>query len=260
MSDDGTVYRADPAKAAAALATGKYRALTPQEQLTHQVETEEEAKGTIGSLKEAGKSALNQLLFGIPGAITEETETTEAKAQREAREEYHSTARLLGGAVGFGGSLLAGGELFKGAELAGQAVSRGILPAEEAAHAALATKIAAKAADYATQGAAIASPQAIVQAAFGDPKKAAETLLWGVGAGAALGGGSELLSAAGESAARGIGKALTSSKVADELEAYAQRTTPTAFGAQRAQTNKLSEEWRSKVVDFAHEEGLIAPG
>jgi hypothetical protein len=260
ISDEGTVYRADPAKAAAAIATGKYRPLTPQEQLTHQVEKEEEAKGTIGSLAEAGKSGLNQLLFGVPGAVTEETETPEEKQRREARESYHQTARVLGGAVGFGGSLLAGGELFKAAELAGQAVSRGILPAEELAHAGIATKIAAKAADYATQGAALASPQAIVQASFGDPKKAAETLLWGVGAGAALGGGSELLSAAGEGARAAIGKALTSDKVAQELESFAQRTTPTAFGAQRAQTNKLSEDWRKQVVDFAHEEGLIAPG
>jgi hypothetical protein len=259
IGEDGTVFRADPAKAAAAIATGKYRPLTPQEQLTHQVEKEEEAKGTIGSLQEAGKSALNQLLFGVPGAITEETETPQEKLKREAREKYHKTARVLGGAVGFGGSLLAGGELFKGAELAGQAVSRGILPAEELAHAALGTKLAAKAADFATQGAALATPQAIVQASFGDPKKAAETLLWGVGAGAALGGAGELLSAAGESAVAGAKKLLSTDTLSEAAGDFARKHTPELFGAQESQLSRLSEERKQQLVDFAHQE-LIRPG
>jgi hypothetical protein len=259
-SKDGTIYHADPSKVAHALSTGAYSLLTPQEELEHRVAKEEAAKGTLGSLASGLESAANQATFGVEGAIARGGETPEQLAERDAREKYHQTARLLGGAAGFGASMLAGGELFKGAELAGQAASRGILPAEEVAHAALATKVAAKAADYATQGALLSSPQAIVQAAFGDPKQAAETLLWGVGAGAVLGGGAELLAGAGRTLGEAAGGVLGKGKIAQKLEEYAQTTTPTAIGAQRGQVNKLSPEWREEVTNFAHEEGLIQAG
>lgn len=258
MGPDGDVYRfADPSRA---LATGQYRPLSAEEALKHQVDQEETARGTLGSLEEGAKSGFNQLLLGVPGAIEEGRESPEDRARRQAREEFHQTARLIGGAAGVGASLLAGGEVFKGAELAGQAVSRGILPAEEVAQAALGHKLAATAASYATQGALLASPQAVVQAAFGDPGKAAETLLWGIGAGAALGGAGELLSAGGEGALERAGSALSSDRAQGALDKFASDRTAKAFGAERSQLNKLSPERIREVTDFAHEEGLIRPG
>ncbi len=254
---DGEVYKfADPTKAIAA----GYRPLSPHELIVHQVEKEERAKGTVGSLEAAGSSALNQLLFGLPGAVTEETETPEEKERREASEEYHQTARFLGGAVGVGGSLLAGGEFFKLSDLAGQAVSRGILPQAERAAAGLGVKLAAKGAELATQGAVLASPQALVQASFGDPQKAAETLLWGIGAGAVLGGGSELLAAAGQGALERVGEKLGEGGVQGALEKFASDRTAKAIGAERSQLNKLAPERVRELTDFAHEEGLIRPG
>lgn len=259
IDEDGEVYRTPSDKVAAAVASGRYRPLTPAEQLTHRVEKEEEARGPIGSLAEAGKSALNQLLLGVPGAITEGQETPEQKSEREARETYHKGARFVGGAVGVGGSLLAGGEVFKALDLAGQAVSRGILPAEEAAQAGLATRFAAKAANMATQGALLSTPQAVVQAAFGDPQKAAETLLWGIGTGAALGGAGELLASAGKAAVEGVTGLAGKAEIPEALQRFVQEKTPGLFGAQPSQLSRLSPERIGDVSKFAQEE-VIRPG
>ncbi|HZU82876.1 MAG TPA: hypothetical protein VE987_08175 [Polyangiaceae bacterium] len=257
MGPDGDVYRFDdPTRA---LAAG-YRPLTHAELVAHEVEKEESAKGALGSIEEAAKSAGNQLLLGVPGAIADATATPEEREKSAAREEYHKTARLLGGAAGLGASLLFGGEVFRGAELAGQAAEHAILPAAEIAEASLGRRLAATAANYATQGAALAAPQAVIQAAWGDPKQAAETLLWGVGAGAALGGAGELLQAGGEAALEEVRSALGSDKAREVLSKFASDRTAKAFGAERSQLNKLSPERIREVTDFAHAEGIIRPG
>lgn len=255
VGPDGSTYLAPPDKVQEALQSG-YHLQDPREALREQVTAEEEAKGTAGSLEAAGKSALNQLLFGVPGIIAEHGETPEQKARRELVEEYHSTGRLLGGAAGLGASMLLGGGLFKGIGAAGEAVGHLISPAEAAAEAGLGARMAATAANYATQGALVASPQAIAQAALGDPKQAAETLLWGVGLGAVLGGGGELLSSAAKAGAERVGEALTGKAAED----FAVARTVKAVGGERSQINKLSPEWRADVATFAHEEGLIQPG
>lgn len=260
MGKDGSIYKADPSKVAAALATRAYRMLSPEEETKHQVAQEEAAKGLGGSLAEAAKSGLNQLAFGVPETLTEQTETPAEKAKREAREEYHSTARILGGGAGAVGSLLVGGEIFKGAELAGQAVEHGILPAAAVADASLGTRLAAKAANFATQGALMSSPQAFIQAATGDPKKAAETLMWGIGAGAALGGGAELLGSGAGAIGEGIASKLKDPNTAEWLDNWANERTLKAFGAERSQLNKLGKDRMADLANFAHDEGLLKPG
>ena len=257
---DGAIYKAAPDKVAAALATGAYRMLSPEEETKHQVAQEEAAKGLGGSVAEAASSGLNQLAFGIPGAVTEATETPAERAKREAREEYHSTARLLGGGAGALGSLLVGGQVFKGAELAGQLAEHAIVPAAEVANASLGMRLASKAASYATQGALLSSPQALIQAAAGDPKKAAETLLWGIGAGAALGGGAELLGSGASAVGEGIASKLKDPKTAEWLDNWANERTLKAFGAERSQLNKLGKDRMTELANFAHDEGLLKPG
>lgn len=261
---NGKTYKADPNKVAEALATKKFSLLSPEDELKHQVAQEESAKGVVGSLEEAGKSAANQLFLGIPGAIADESMSPEQAAKREAVEQYHSAARTIGGVAGFGASALFGGEIFKGAELAGQAIEHGIIPAAEVADAALHTRMAAKAANYATQGVLMSSPQSLIQAAAGDPKKAAETLLWGIGAGAVLGGGGELLSSGAGAATDAIGEKLSTTlkdpKVASWLDNWANERTLKAFGAERSQLNKLSKERMADLANFAHDEGLLRVG
>jgi hypothetical protein len=256
----GKTYEADPNKVANALATNKYRLQTPDEELKSRVAKQEAAKGVAGSVTEAAKSFANQALLGIPGAIAEANETPEQKAEREAREAYHATGRTIAGIGGFGLSTLLGGELFKGVGLAGEAAEHVIAPAEAIGEASLGTRLAAKAANYATQGALMSSPQALIDAAAGDPKKAAETLLWGIGAGGVLGAGGELLS----SAASGVGEALVNRikdpKTQEWLDNWANERTLKAFGAERSQLNKLSKERMAELANFAHDEGLLKVG
>jgi hypothetical protein len=95
-----------------------------------------------------------------------------------------------------------------------------------------------------------------VQAATGDPKQAAETLLWGVGAGALLGGAGELAS----SGAEALNDALTSPEAKSALNEFADKRTLKAIGAERSQLNKMSTDNMANLSDFAHEQGLIKPG
>lgn len=261
---NGRIFTADPNHAVSALATGHYSLLSQEEELQHRVAKQEAAKGALGSLEAAGSSALNQALLGVPEAIESHTDTPEEAAERAAAESYHSGARMLGGAVGIGASMLAGGGLFKGLDLAGQAVARGVAPAAEAAGASLGSRLAATAANYATQGAALAAPQALVHAAFGDPTRAAETLLWGIGAGAALGGGAELGSSlakgAGEAVLSKIADALGSEGVSEKLDTFANNSGLRATGMTKAQLNKMGPGRAQDLGDFLHDQGLIKPG
>lgn len=261
---DGSIFKAAPGQVAGALATGAYELLSPEEELRHEVAQQEAAKGIVGSLKAAGSSALNQALLGAPAALGEANETPDEKARREAAEDYHSTARVLGGAAGVGASMLFGGEAFHGLDLASQAVEHGIVPAAEVASASLASRLAAKAAGAATQGAILASPQAFVQAVTGDPKKAAETLLWGIGAGSALGGVGELASSALSGAAEKVGGAIAEKianpETAAKLDEWANERILKMHGAERGDLNKLGADRMRELADFSYENGLLQPG
>lgn len=261
---NGKLYDFASDAAANALKSGVFRQLTPDEQLKQRVESEERAKGVTGSLVAGAKEAGNQLLFGVPEAIGEHETTTPEEMKAEAfRNAYHASARLAGGVLGAGASLLAGGELFKGAELAGQVVEHAFVPAEEAAHAALSSRLAGSALNMATQGAALATPQALVHAIAGDPKKAAETLLWGIGPGAVLGGLGELGATGARAAAGKLSEALGDGGLAAKLEKFSTDTGVKAIGGQRGQINKLAPEGEFSakgLVDFAHEQGFIKPG
>lgn len=257
---DGQIYTGPASGLADAIKSG-YRLLTPDEELKDQVAQQESAKGLTGSLEAAGSSALNQLAFGIPGALQEATETPVEKARREAVEEYHSTARGIGGVAGGVGSLLVGGQIFKGAELAGQAIEHGIVPAAAVADASLGARVAAKAANYATQGALLSSPQAFIQGIIGDdPKKAAETLLWGTGAGLGLGAVSELAGSAASAVGDAVVSKLQDPKTAEWLDDWANKRFVKIVGASRADTDKMGRDGVRQYADYLYENGLIKPG
>ena len=148
-------------------------------------------------------------------------------AKFRALQDEHKVAGAIGSVGGFGLSMLYGGELFQGANVAGKAARTGILAeralakgiaseaayrvgaeaaGEVAGHApGIARQILAHAADYGVQGAFFSAPKAAAQLLTGDPDKAAETFIWGVAGGAALGGivgaGSGLLGRMGGGAA-----------------------------------------------------------
>ena len=261
-SPDGAFVRAKDNASLPQLLQGGYSFPTAQEETAHRVEKEEASKGLYASFQEAAESAVNQFALGVPEAIQGETDTPQEAAEREARESFHSVARTLGGLGGFVGSLASGGELFKGLETAGEAVSHAIVPAEHAAQAGLLASVAAKAANAATQGALYATPAALAQAAWGDPLKAAETLLWGVGTGALLGGGAELV---GEGLS-GAKSAITDKLLGGEsiggaggkIDQWANDTALNAVGATSGKIGKLDKEWRQEAGDYLTE--LIRPG
>jgi hypothetical protein len=258
--ENGDIYHAAPDKAAQYLATGKYQLPSNHELLAHDVEKTEEARGLGGSLVEGAKSGVNQLLLGVPSAITEETETPEERERRELVEQQHAVARGIGGAAGIGASLALGGEVFKGVELAGQAARGLVLPAEAAANASLLARTAATAADYAVQGGLLASPTAVVQAAFGDPQKAAETLAWGLGVGSLLGMPAELLGAGAKSAGEGL-QGLVGSEAAQARELQIARNTGLkAAGFDKRAIGRMSTDEQNSLADFLHENELIQPG
>ncbi len=261
VGDDGRRFTGPADKAAKALAGGGFRLLSPEETLKTQVAKEEGAKGLMGSLEEAGSSALNQAAFGVPETIRDETDTPEARAKREAVEEYHKTARFLGGAAGLGASLAAGGGLFKGIGLAGEAAEHLVNPVAELAHAGLAKELAGKALNAATQGAIISSPQALTQAAFGDPKKAAETLLWGIGTGSVLGVGAELFSQGASAALDGSLKAIQEGGFANKAAMdFSDNQGLKSLGMQSGAARKLGPGVAKDLANTMYEEGYIKPG
>lgn len=211
---DGEVAEVKPEELAGLLQSGA-KLLGSEEEAQELTNRKEESKGILGSIASGAESFANQALLGVPNAIRSGLQTKEEQAEQERADKYHAAARILGGAAGFGASVLYGGELLRGADLAAKAVAEGIVPAAKLANAGLAAQLASKGVEYATQGALLASPQALVEASFGDPQQAAETLSWGVGAGAILGGVAGAIGAAG----RGVKGAIADKLLAPEVEA-----------------------------------------
>jgi hypothetical protein len=260
-SPTGEIKTLPADQVANAIASGQYSLASHHEQLQHQVNEEEKAKGLTGSLVEGARSFGNQLLMGVPGIISDATLSPEEKEKRDLVEQYHSEVRTAGGIAGFAGSMLAGGELGALGKIgeAGNAVKDAILP-EEIANAGLAHRAFAKAAQVGTEGALYSTPQAMAQLAVGDPKQAAESLLWGVGGGVALGSGEELLSSLKSGVVGLADKALSSNLVKDKLTDLNRTSTANAIGAQRRNTNKLGMDRTDELLDYAQEKGFVKSG
>jgi hypothetical protein len=244
-------------------------AQTPDEAFRAALVQQEQDKGFLGSLEAGGKSFLNQALLGVPEAIEEGDETPDEKEIRETREGEHTLARGIGGVAGAASTLAWGGGvealgmhlpgLLAPIGAAGEAIARGIVPAEEVARAGWAANTAAAVAKAATEGALYSSPVALTQAAFGDPKQAAETLLWGVGAGAVIGGGVHLFGEAG-GALRDKAVELAKSLDVPNLDEAANMTAAGAAGATSADAKRLGPEWIQKAGAAIHDLELLKPG
>lgn len=164
--------------------------------------------GMSGATRVALHGFLDQATFGIFGALDEQQHTDPlAKAKAEALKQDHAIANIVGQGAGFGASMLYGGEFFKaaqgagrlaegavlgervlGAQVAAKLVQAGVPAAEAAATGAgLARRLIASGAKLGAEGAVFAAPKAITEAALGDPERAAETMMYGLGGGAALG-------------------------------------------------------------------------
>lgn len=201
------VYKWDPTKLQAAIASGKYQLLNEQEELQHRVNKEEDAKGVGGIAANFAEGAANEFAKGMsfdvinPQELANESFTPWDREEEEAREKYHKWDRLFGGVLGLAASLKVGEPALKKIEEASEAARDMVFPAEELAHAGLGQQYAAKALQFAAEGAMLSAPKALIQATYGkNPPKAIETMAWGIGASAVVGLAAEGLAKAIEGA------------------------------------------------------------
>lgn len=194
-------------------------------------------------------------------------------AKFKALQNEHEAANAVGSAAGFAASMLYGGELFQGANAAGKAARAGVLAeralakgvaaeaayrvgaeagAEVAKHSpGIARQIMAHAADYGAQGAVFSAPKAAAQLFTGDPDKAAETWIWGVAGGAALGAAVGGVSAAAGKMWGASAKAAEATALSDEVrvaeEAVAQAEAKHGVAAGSAEVPPEVTAARSKL-------------
>lgn len=180
-----------------------FKAETAQEGVTRRFL--EDNKGLSGDAKAAIIAYSDELFLGVPGAYFDRTLDPYQRANIEALRREHGFANALGTAAGFGGSLLTAAPLFKGAAaagrvaggavekaaaraLAGRLTEAGVTEGAPSLARALLAEAAGSAAKLGTEAGVIAAPKAITEEALGDHEAAAETLLYAIGGGAALGG------------------------------------------------------------------------
>lgn len=209
----------------------------------------EENRGISGTAKVAIREAADQLSFGVTEAVLKKTESDLDKAKYQALKNENELASLAGNVGGFVGSMFYGGPLFKAASKAGLVGEGAAKLATKAVETALknqglgqyaaaraAGAIAAntleKGAKLGVEGLSLVAPKALTEAALGDPKEAAETLAWGFGIGALLGG-------AGGFASKSFEKSQATLDKAQEF--LAQKLDPEGFAAIKAEKTLQAE-------------------
>lgn len=227
-------------------------------------------QGFEGATSVGAQNFANQALFGVPEILANADRSPEQKEAEEVRQGMHETAGTIGNVAGFATSLATGAPLFEGGELAGKALESRILQggrtagadlAEEAVaqtgRASLSRTLAAKAANYAAQGAIASSPQVFAEALTGDPEKAAETLAWGIGTGALLGGSGALIKAGTEGAAAKASEVLDSPTVRKYLDDWGNNRTLKSVGFTKSQLSKFSDTQIADMANLLHDEGMM---
>lgn len=265
IGPDGLAYTVPPESVETALKNGwrtaesidEEKAAAHEQAIQNRLATKENERGW-GAWHRFG----NEALAGVPDLVDEYKNAQSPFGQEENAVEHEAEERFTKEhkaeaygekAAGFAASLLLTG----GVGTAGAMVERTVL---EGAEQTLARKVAASAAKVAAEGAIYASPQAAVQATYGDPERAAETMLWGIGLGAVLGGGGKLAGAGAKAVAEG-----GSAKIADILShkqpdgvSVLDRVAGDIFGIKGSQAKRLGADGMARVVEAGDREGLLA--
>jgi hypothetical protein len=152
--------------------------------------------GAKGAAKVASRAFLDGLTFGVSGAVERGTLDPLELAKNRALAKSFEGVELLSSLAGGVASLPVGGPLIgASAKLGAKAATAALGPATKAVGAKIGQKslegmgknIARKTIEMGVEGAVLSAPAALTEAAFGNPKEAGETLLFGLGLGAALG-------------------------------------------------------------------------
>lgn len=216
VSPSGELVSVPSANLDAAQAAG-YTLEDPEKADARQYVAAKDRAGT-GASASFYRAFENEALLGVPGAVDAYTDSRTTALRKEALDEAHPFAHYGGAALGLGLSTLASAGLGKVAgSLAARVFGRGSAAAAAAGAegAAAAAQASTKPASFAARalsragtdaliGGVYGAPRAAVALAYDDPEKAAETLLYSAGAGAALGVAGESVSSALGGVARGI--------------------------------------------------------
>ena len=220
--------------------------------------TEAQIAKEVIAPEEAGFGGLTRALTGTFGNIasfglTGEFRDPEEEFRLQAAQEQHPIATYLGGGAGLAAGALGGAAL--GVGRAGLAAG-GL--AEAAAGAAIPTAIGksiakpilGKAAQYGTEFGLMSTPKAIAQFSKGDKEEALETILSGVGGGAALGGGLGVVGRMLSPAAK------LSRYVPERLKDFSVTQQMKGLGYQKSFAKKYPMERLEENLKYVKEKGL----
>lgn len=267
---DGKLYNVPRSSVAGAMKHGWREA--EQEDFAHETKIKdaladrEKWKGVMDNpITESLGRIGNEAAFGIPdyiaskGRTKEQNDFVDEVRNRQAAANPIRHALEIG--AGLGVDLLipgvgAAGDAVKlgiegGTKLAGEAVVK-------EAGASLMRKVAASAGKVAAEGAIYAQPKAAIQAAYGDTEQAAETMLWGVGLGGALGAGGRLIGEGAKAAVSKVGSLASelASKPGENgltmLDDYGRKV----MRMTDKQVDRLGPDGVSRIIDVADREGV----
>lgn len=242
QAPDGKIYPVEGTQLTKAIGNN-WKIPTLQEE-THQQELQ--SKDSAGAA--FATSFANEALLGAPKILMDKFAPKDAE-QIAYSEKEHPVASTAGAAGGIGTSLLyGGGEV-------GVAAKTAIEGAGEAATKGFLKKLTATAAEGAVDGALYSAPQAVSHLIVGDPDQAYESMLWGLGTGAIVGGGfgatGELLSKLGTKGAEVVAE--TGSK----LPKLADEILLKQHGISAADANNLGPRKLENILKQLQEEGIL---
>lgn len=258
-----------------------YQFATPEQDKNYQFLKENEGIG--GGIWSGLYGAVDEATFGVGSALHKGLDP-EGAARAEALMNEYKAEAYTGRGLGFLGTMLYGGEVLQPVAKAGMLAERGVakvltsvaekeiatkLVGEGMSHAAAAAiarptykAIATSAAKLGVEGATMSAPKAITEAVLGDPLEAAETLAYGFGGGALLGGigavGSKLGQLSKEALKLGDGALIDT--VRGGLEGLSYKLQAKNAGALKSNVSKLGAERVEASSRLLTEEGFLNQG
>ena len=220
-------------------------------------------KGIKGNAKVFAGQALDELFLGVPELAYDLSDNGSLeKAKKDALKNDHALANTLGGLTGFGVSIAGtGGLVLPARALAKSASKAGTIAAKviaqrmaskgtatlatESAAKGLAKQLVEKGTKFGVEGAVWSLPQAATEASLGDSGLAAETMLYSIGFGSALGMTGALTNATAKGFSRNILQPI-SNKVEDIARTKLMRSITENELAYR---NATTGDVRAKLLD-----------
>lgn len=276
LDPDGVAYGAPVEKLPELIKQG-YVVETPTQSTVREKVAQIKEGGTRERVKDFLKNAGNEFLFGVPGAIYDNTENP---LDVEARERYRQEAPVadaIAKVLGIGSSFLIGGELLQPITKAGRIAEGAVVSGARALGGRkLATSTAGKAARTAAkigvETGLITAPRNITEEVLGNPEAAAEGILLDTTRDVLMGGAIAGAGSAMFSALKGIGRTANvfskSGEVTERLgqsfttrpyseaDMFADTALLKSLGYSKATLKRLKVDDIASTAKIAREEGF----